>query len=155
MFHGQLAALKRNAKISVTVDVHEPEEYLDCDLYLTENGRAGFAIKNGDELVSVFSYGGERAGDAIVAKAVEQGARRLDCFDIENRLPGLYGRHGFQPVARVRWDDEYAPDDWDYDRLGRPDVVAMAVTDHAPERVEYLNYDDACGLAAELAENEM
>lgn len=69
MFHSRLAALKRNAKISATVDVHEPEEYLDCDLYLTENGRAGFAIKNGDELVSVFSYGGERAGDAIVADA--------------------------------------------------------------------------------------
>lgn len=70
-------------------------------------------------------------------------------------LPRLYGRHGFQPVARVRWNDEYAPDDWDYGRLGRPDVVAMAVTDHAPEHVEYMDYDHACGLAAELAENEM
>ena len=154
LFYNRIADLKRNAEVSATVDVHEPEEYLDCDLYLTEDGRAGFAIKNGNELVSVFSYTGERAGDALVEKAVENGARRLDCFDIKGFLPRLYGRHGFQPVARVRWNDEYAPDDWDYGRLGRPDVVAMAVTDHAPERVEYLDYDDACGLAAELAESE-
>ena len=56
-----------------------------------------------------------------VVKAVEQGARRLDCFDTGNGfLPRLYGRHGFQPVARVRWNDEYAPDDWDYGRLDAP-----------------------------------
>ena len=148
--------MKRNAKVSATVDVHEPEEYLDCDLYLAEDGRSGFAIKDKNELISVFSYGGVHAGDAMVVKAVEQGARRLDCFDTGNGfLPRLYGRHGFQPVARVRWNDEYAPDDWDYGRLGRPDVVAMAITDHAPEHAEYMDYDHACGLAAELAENEI
>lgn len=66
------------------MDVHEPEEYLDCDLYLAEDGRSGFAIKDSDELISVFSYGGVHAGDAMVVKAVEQGARRLDCFDTGN-----------------------------------------------------------------------
>ena len=133
LFHNRIADLKRNAEVSATVDAHEPEEYLDCDLYLTEDGRAGFAIKNGNELVSVFSYTGERAGDALVEKAVENGARRLDCFDIKGFLPRLYGRHGFQSVARVRWNDEYAPDDWDYGRLGCPDVVAMLSLIHISE----------------------
>ena len=92
------------------MDVHEPEEYLDCDLYLAEDGRSGFAIKDSDELISVFSYGGVHAGDAMVVKAVEQGARRLDCFDTGNGfLPRLYGRHGFQPVARVRWNANMRP----------------------------------------------
>lgn len=57
------------------MDVHEPEEYLDCDLYLAEDGRSGFAIKDENELISVFSYGGAHAGDAMVEKAIEQGAR--------------------------------------------------------------------------------
>lgn len=41
------------------------------------------------------------------------------------------------PVARLRWNDDYAPDGWDYQRFdsfngGRPDVVFMA---HDPDRV--------------------
>ena len=51
LFHNRIADLKRNAEVSATVDAHEPEEYLDCDLYLTEDGRAGFAIKNGAKII--------------------------------------------------------------------------------------------------------
>jgi len=44
----------------------------------------------------------------------------------------LYGRAGFRPVARIKWDDRYAPKGWDYDdnvlkqfNGGRPDIVFM------------------------------
>ncbi|MFC9841322.1 hypothetical protein ACFVKB_47395 [Rhodococcus sp. NPDC127530] len=61
--------------------------------------------------------------------AVAQGGRRLDCFDTV--LPDLYSKAGFVAVARLRWNDDYAPDGWDYTTFrqfngGRPDVVFMA-----------------------------
>jgi hypothetical protein len=64
------------------------------------------------------------------------------------------------PVARLKWNDEYAPDGWDYptyDRFngGRPDVVFMA---HSPgaedssykpgEGVQVQDYDEASTLVA-------
>ena len=35
--------------------------------------------------------------------------------------------------------------------MGRPDVVAMAVTDTPPERVPYVDYDTAVTMAANMA----
>lgn len=60
---------------------------------------------------------------------------RLDCFDTV--LPTLYADAGFVPVARFAWNDDYAPDGWDYQQFGRfnggqPDVMFMA---HDPNRV--------------------
>lgn len=139
-------------KYGKAVDVHPVEDYEDCDLYVTEDGRTGFALR-GDELISVFSLPGEHGGDAAVAQAVRQGARRLDCYDIGGGLPAFYARHGFRPIARVAWDDEYAPDDWPA-VLGRPDVVAMAVTDNPPDTPPVVEYDEALLMAARAADEK-
>lgn len=47
----------------------------------------------------------------------------LDCFD--GHLPTIYAKHGFKEVDRIKWDDQYAPDNWKPE-YGRPDVVFMA-----------------------------
>lgn len=152
LFRDRIAALREHNGHAGTVDVHTPEEYENCRMFLTEDGEVGFAIAEGDELVSVFSYEGKHAGNAVVAKAVELGARRLDCYDIEYMLPGLYGRHGFKPIAYVDWNDDYAPDGWDYSTLGRPRVLAMAVTDDPPvEPAEHVGYDEAVAMARDVA----
>ena len=80
--------------------------------FLTPSHGAGFALKHGDELVSVFNTGkdGKGLGNTLVNQAVENGAKRLDCYDINGGLPRLYSRNGFKPVARMKWDDDYAPD---------------------------------------------
>lgn len=127
-------------------------------LFVTDDGSAGVALK-GDEIVSVYAKKDgayPRCGRALLATAVAQGGRRLDCYDTV--LPKLYAEEGFRPVARVRWNDEYAPDDWDYDTFdgynhGRPDVVFMAYDPdslnrpYQPGEGRYVtDYDD--GLAA-------
>ncbi len=148
LFHDRIAALKRHNRHAGAVDVHDMDDYQSCDLYLSENGRAGFAVKDGDELVSVFSYEGEHAGDALVEKAKANGATHLDCYHIGERgLPFFYGRHGFTPVARVAWDDRFAPDGWDYALNGRPDVVAMALCGERDD-VPVTDYDTAVSMAA-------
>ena len=99
-----------------------------CRIFLSEDKRSGFVIKNADDLVSVFSAKGSNSGDAVVEAAVAAGARRLDCFN--TILPGFYAKHGFRPVARLKFDRDYAPYDWDYDHFakfnnGAPDIVFM------------------------------
>ena len=110
------------------VDVSDISDYDEMSKFLTPSHGAGFALKHGDELVSVFNTGkdGKGLGNTLVNQAVENGAKRLDCYDINGGLPRLYSRNGFKPVARMKWDDDYAPDGWDYDKNGRPDVVFMA-----------------------------
>lgn len=114
-----------------------------CRLFLSKDGKSGFVIKNGDDLVSVFSQGA--SGDAVVECAIAAGARRLDCFN--TILPAFYAAHGFRPVARIKFVDKFAPPDWDFDYFagkknvgtaqsprfskdwqgGRPDVIFMVL----------------------------
>ena len=57
-----------------------------------------------------------------------------------------------KPVAYVDWNDDYAPDGWDYGTLGRPRVLAMAVTDDPPaEPAEHVGYDEAVAMARDVA----
>ena len=73
-------------------------------------------------------------------------------------MPSLYSEAGFRAVARLPFNDEYAPPGWNYDTFkkfngGRPDVVFMV---HDPEHAKpykagdgktVASYDD--GLAAQ------
>lgn len=84
-----------------TLTIYKPNEYADMACYLGNNNSSGYAL-HGDELVSVFSTQGS-SGNAIVADAIKNGARRLDCFatrnkdgSIEGALYTLYSRHGFK-----------------------------------------------------------
>ncbi len=97
--------------------------------FLSSNGKTGFALK-GNDIVSVFNADPAVKGAAseIIAKAVSAGGRRLDAF--ETVLPKLYGGAGFRAVARMPWNDQYAPPDWKAQQFaayngGKPDVVFM------------------------------
>lgn len=102
------------------------DEYMErgARLFLTADGRGGVALLNG-ELGSLFSLPGAHYGDHLVEFAVEQGARKLSCYDTRGKLPSLYGRHGFKETLRAPWNDEYAPKTWNYAVWGRPDYVEM------------------------------
>lgn len=77
------------------------------------DGRSGYCVRSNGDLVYVFSLEKGR-GDAMLAKALQDGAETLDCFD--GYLPGFYARHGFVEYAReANWT------------AGGPDVVFMAL----------------------------
>lgn len=64
----------------------------------------------------------------MLEMAISQGGRQLDCFDVY--LVEIYEAHGFKPVAKMKWDDEYIPEGWNKDNFkdynnGEPDVVFM------------------------------
>lgn len=117
-----------------TVYVYPVDEYEDMRLFLTEDEKAGFALKDkGDgvvDIVSVFNSadGPKKASYPIMRLAVELGGNTLDAFD--TFLPRIYSANGFRVASRLKWNDEFAPEGWDYEAAsefngGRPDVVFM------------------------------
>lgn len=113
------------------VDVHAPDKYRGQKMFMTPDNTAGFSIGRDGELNSVLSSRSsphQGISDAALNVATANGATWLSAFDIG--LPQKYARQGFKPVARVPFNDEYAPPGWDYERMGvfnkgRPDVVFM------------------------------
>ena len=74
---------------------------------------AGVAVSEDGELTSVFKCHGSKIQiDDLIEAAVEVGANKLSCFDIDGFLPNLYLRHGFKPAVRLRFDPVQAPLQW-------------------------------------------
>jgi hypothetical protein len=115
--------LRRPLNYGLTLRSREEYDRMRC--FLTNDVQSGFALQPDGELVSVFSIPHGR-GDLLVARAVEEGANRLDCYDA-GPLVALYQRHGFVETDRMKWDDQYAPNGWIKSHFGTPDVVIMTL----------------------------
>jgi len=107
------------------LSTHTPGELADHSLYLSADGKVGYALDNQGDVQNVFNNGGPKgAGSRAVLAAVQNGGRTLDCYD--GKLPEIYSQMGFVPSARMAFNDAYAPAGWDYTAYGRPDVVFMS-----------------------------
>jgi hypothetical protein len=128
------------------VEIKSPDELANARLFRTESG-SGFAIKDGD-IVAVFASKSEPRGGSysMLQAAVEAGGRKLDAFD--TFLPSIYKTVGFRPVARVRWNDEFAPPNWSKETFdeynnGEPDVVLFVYDpDYFGAKVDVPRFDD-------------
>lgn len=100
-------------------------------VFLTGDG-VGYIIDDGDLQGVINASSRKGAGSSAVEDAIRNGARTLDAYEWRDgkvSLPQFYARFGFRETERLEWDDQYAPDDWDYDVYGRPDVVYMRLAD--------------------------
>lgn len=90
------------------VHTYPAEDYQKMtNLFLLEDSRGGFALKNGD-IVSVFKHPQKAEKgllDTLLPKAIQMGGNRLDCFN--GVLPILYSKFGFSPVAKVKFNVDY------------------------------------------------
>lgn len=158
-FHKAISSVKAANKYGACVHVYDVEEYSGMRLFITRDAKAGFALK-GNDLVSAFSDGVTHKGFAVpmLHFGIEQGGRRMDAFDTV--LPGIYSIGGFKVVARMKWNDEYAPDGWDKSlfkgfKNGEPDVVFLA---YDPNRATLYDqkeggYTDNYDLAVQSQDN--
>jgi hypothetical protein len=151
-FKDSIEQSKSNSKYGAAVGVYSEDEYAKMRTFLTQDGKAGFALK-GNDIVSVFSSP-EHKGSASssLQLAVQEGGRKLDAFD--TILPQIYHENGFKVTGRSRWNEEYVPDNWDKKTFqdfnnGEPDVVFMSYDpeDNTPPDVKspdqyFENYDD-------------
>lgn len=132
VYREQMFRLIRKNPCAASVYVYDEDEYRQMRLLVTDDGKAvGVALKDA-EIVSAFAHkdcAHPWSVQSMIRQATRLGGHRLDCFDTV--LPKLYADAGFVPVARLAWNDDYAPDGWDYQQFsrfngGRPDVVFMA-----------------------------
>ena len=73
-------------------------------------------------MIGIFKDSGRKgAGREAIIHGIANGAKTLDCLG--GHLGNDYKFFGFEEVGRDAWNDEYAPDGWDYEKEGRPDVV--------------------------------
>jgi len=93
----------------------------------------------------------------MIQAAIAAGGKKLDAFD--TFLSGIYETTGFKPVARLPWNDEFAPDNWDKNTFGdfnngEPDVIFYVYDPDyfggATDVPKVTDYDDA--VAAQNAE---
>ncbi len=116
--------LKPEKKLMLTPYSLEDYNNTGTRLFLSFSNDAGFGISSRGELTSVFALNGGYA-DILLNSAISLGATEASCFDINGRLPRLYNHFGFREVFRSKWDPALAPDGWNYERFGTPDVIIM------------------------------
>lgn len=122
-----IAARNKGAARPENFSDPDPETLASATKFLSPDKKSGCLVTKDGDLGNVFNNGGKKgAGQAAVVRAIEHGAKTLDCYD--DFLPALYSTLGFTPVAKVKFNDEYAPPNWNYDANGRPDVIIMAYT---------------------------
>lgn len=121
-------AIKAN-KHGLMVSSKTPQELADSGAvtFMTNDGLAGAAVTADGDIEAVFKNPAsqiKRASAPLMLNAIENGGRKLDCYGID--LVQNYNKFGFEPVARVAWNPEYAPDGWTY---GPKDVYVMKLAD--------------------------
>lgn len=126
-FYAKIGEAKESNPYGTFVTQHEIEDYANMRTFLNDDGTVGVAVKDDGDIVSVFKNKENKSKGAmssIILTALENGGTKLDNYD--GVLSKMYLNHGFIPVARTAFVDEYAPSDWNYGRDGRPDIIFWA-----------------------------
>ena len=122
-FYDAIGKAKNVNPFGPFVTQHTVEEYRQMRLFLTLDGTAGIAITSENNIVSVFNGGSKRGVlKTLLPVAIEQGGVKLDNYS-SGRLSDMYAAYGFVPISKVKFNRDFAPSDWDYQRDGEPDVV--------------------------------
>lgn len=138
---------------------HPPDELSDHTLLEAEGGNGGVAVSpNGDiQNLHTTEDAPSGTGEALLREAVANGGRTLDNYD--TFLTELYARNGFREDARMDFNPDFAPDEWNYERYGQPDVTFMSYRpdeeyERTDERVAGDEWGDAKQRSAENADTE-
>lgn len=107
------------------VDKHTPEDLRasGTNAFLSRNKMAGVAVWPDGNIGAVFNDGRSPHRNAIgelMLTALSVGGNKLDCYN--GPLRRLYAKFGFIPVARVKFNPQYAPKNWRKD-LKEPDII--------------------------------
>ena len=122
-FYNAIGNAKETNEYGAFVTQHSIDDYKRMRLFITIDGTAGIAITEDNNIVSIFN-GGEKRGvlKTLLPVAIENGGRKLDNYD-SAKLSAMYEMYGFNPVSNVKFNSKFAPDDWNYERDGEPNVV--------------------------------
>lgn len=128
-FSAQLNRAIKENKNGLMVSPKTPQELADSGAvtFMSKDGMSGAAVTADGDIEAVFRIpGGEgkKLSYQMVVTAVDNGGAKLDCYG--EKLVQNYSKMGFEPVAKVKWNPEYAPEGWNY---GPKDVYVMKLQD--------------------------
>lgn len=130
----------------------DPEQYWSVDSVTEEAAKEGTVISDEDggvvvskdgDIKGLFKKAGSKAkgvAQKLLQKAIEAGGVKLDNFD--NYLTPIYEKAGFRVVSRVPFNEEYAPEGWNKEKHGTPDVVAMVYDPENKLDIQEQKFDD-------------
>lgn len=130
----------------------DPEQYWSVDSVSEEAAKEGTVITDEDggvvvskdgDIKGLFKRASSKAkgvAQKLLQKAVEAGGVKLDNFD--NYLTPVYEKAGFRVVARVPFNEQYAPEGWNKEKHGTPDVVAMVYDPQGKLKIEEKKFED-------------
>jgi hypothetical protein len=135
VFAAALAAGAKTNERGEQVTVKAADEYAGAMMFLSPDGYYGFAIQPDGDAGSLFAHGeNKKTGSRRLLslfrafpKMIMEGSRvKADSY--ATALPRSYTANGFRPVSRIPWNDEYKPENWDYEKYrmyqdGRPDMI--------------------------------
>jgi hypothetical protein len=107
----------------------------------TKDGAA--MVKSDGDIVGVFKKPESDAkgvAQDLLKKAIELGGIKLDNFD--GYLTKQYEKAGFRVVSKTPFNEEYAPEGWNKDKHGTPDVVAMVYDPKGELNIEEKTFND-------------
>ena len=132
-FSKALDAARTANRNGAMVDPQSVEELTEhgATTFLNEDGTAGVAVERDGNIVGVFKNPSNRtrkAAQDLLLNAIAEGGDHLDCYVLQpevsqSNLGDIYAQLGFEPVAYLRFNREYADPSWDYNSFGEPDVV--------------------------------
>jgi len=90
-------------------------ELASMNLFKLSGHKMGFAIKADGDIVAVHNNAGvSGVGTTLMVAATRNGGSKLDHFD--GFLTGFYDGNGFGKIVAIdAWNDEYAPEGWEYE----------------------------------------
>jgi hypothetical protein len=126
-FHSALSSFaKQRPHEAGFITWRSPEEMRAEQMrtFVSPDQKTGYAVHpaSGD-IRNVFNHGAPGAGAHAIADAIGNGGKVLDAFD--TNLGNFYRDFGFKESSRVPWDEQYAPEGWNRQKYGTPDVIGM------------------------------
>lgn len=110
------------------LSVYDIEDYESMKMFLLIYGAGGVAVTKDGDIVSLFKNRKickgnhwNKVSNDLLKVAISNGGNKLDCYD--GFLADLYIEFGFIPVCKVKFNKEYAPNTWNYNKFGEPDII--------------------------------
>lgn len=157
-FREDFNSAKSAQKNGACVDEHSLKDLSNMKLLRSENGFV--AVESNGNINSVLrdvrKHKTSNFLRDLLLNAIANGGCKLDCFAItkdgaNGGLAEMYSQYGFIPIVKDHFNRDFAPDNWNYERDGEPDVVFMYYCGDSIETVvkksdnkkykHYLDYD--------------
>ena len=106
------------------MDVHSVEDYSTYKNFISSDGNSAISVKPDWDITNFISnWKVKGQWKELMFSAIENWGIKMDNY--WQWLVRYYEKFWFEPVAKVKFNPEYAPDGWNFPRDKQPDIYVM------------------------------